>query len=84
MNDASYSTASDADIALGFECALPWTTAPALARVNPVRLHPAQRNLRLNTRLLGTISGHRAISRNSSENPTTGAAVRSMFIPKLV
>ena len=35
MNESNYSTASDPEIALGVECALPCATAPSLARVSP-------------------------------------------------
>ena len=70
MNENNYSTASDPEIALGVECALPWIASPSLARVNPM--------------LLRAITGRRTISRDSSGNPSAGAAIRSIFIPKLV
>ena len=70
MNESNYSTASDPEIALGVECALPWTAAPKLARVNP--------------KLLRGMTGHRANSRDLSGESAAGAAIRSIFIPKLV
>ena len=70
MNESNYSTASDPEIALGVECALPWTNSPRLARVNPT--------------LFRAIAGRRTISRDFSGNPAAGAAIRSIFIPKLV
>ncbi len=70
MNESNYSTASDPEIALGVECALPWTNAPSLARVNP--------------KLLRAITGRRINSWDLSENSSAGKAIRSIFIPKLV
>lgn len=70
MNDSNYCTASDPEIALGVECALPWTTAPSLARVNP--------------KLLRTITGRRTSARDSSSRAPDRAGIRSIFMPKLV
>lgn len=70
MNESNYSTASDPEIALGVECALPCATAPSLARVSP--------------KLLRTITGRGTIFRDSSGNSSAGKVIRSIFIPKLV